>query len=725
MNSSVEPPSPSDNPASITGSGLALAKAPEKTDRPSRPPLFADYQLLSSKPIGEGSRGTVYRAKDRSTDEEVAIKVFSEQSRFDHSMRQEVDKQLEAHRSVSGFISIKKCCFDATPPYYVMPFYKEGSLQSRIARKPMALGEAVRMFETIVKSMASLHQKGLIHGDLKPANILQNDSGEPLISDFGLAQIWKSRAGAFGTRYYMPPEQAETGTTRGDLRWDVYALGATLYEMLSGEMPRQNTRLQNLLSHTGSSEEIARVYREEIERTPLVPLRKKLPDIDKALSRIVDRCLAIDPEKRPRDAGDLLAQLNARDRWLRMRPQLVLLTLFTAFVLIFSLAAAFTYEDRFIRRSTDQAKLAAKNSLRNRAWIGSQLLREKLNDRVRLVDDLAAEESEKKELRKPFREIEEQYEQHPFQETFQPFSPKEVERLKPFADWMGQAHLKAEHRLPGPESKKMFLMVVARGKCFLTAGIKTSAENPDREVIDWPPSENPSIYMQNFSWRDYFQGGGNKYDEKNLPHWPVGRTHISQVTISKPENRVKIIVSTPIRYKDADSKIVGLLAYNIDVDRDLMRWLDPEKSTDSSKEEMILINERGCWVSHDGVPRPDLQNRDPEPLYRDFDWFKNGAGEFFEYDDPMIPSDDPTDKKCWAYAQSIPLDYGEVAAHRGQNWMIVAQVREKDGLRPIKDLQANFRWIGGIVLLVFLGTVIVLWIALIRILLRQGREAHV
>jgi eukaryotic-like serine/threonine-protein kinase len=746
MSSPVNPPAEPRQPATrVTGSGLlpvpAHATTPahpsEPASRSSWPPKFDDYQLLSTKPIGEGSRGTVFRAKDRSTDEEVAIKVFSEQSRLDQSMRMEVDKQIEAHRSVSGFISVKKCRFDANPPYYVMPFYKEGSLQNRIDKKSLTVDDAVQLFTTIVRSMASIHQKGLIHGDLKPANILLNDSGEPLISDFGLGQLWQPRAGAFGTRYYMPPEQAEAGGTRGDLRWDVYALGATLYSMVSGDVPRHNSRMQNLLSQSQSTEEVIRVYKEELQNTPLVPLRKKAPGVDPALSRIVDHCLSLDPARRPRDAGDLLDQLRRRERWLRIRPQLVLMALVTAVVLVVAVVAARSYETAFVEESTRDAKNIARVSLRHHAWIGNELLSEKIGDRIHFIEHEAAEGMKNPELMASFARLADHYRAHPPVGLYRPFNADERQLLKPFSDWIAELHERANDRLPTAHTRRLALQIVVDGYSYVVAIIKVKN---GKEAIDWPLPENASLYQTNLSWNDYFNGKGSQYDKPNEKFWPIGHTHVSQVYESQIDHSSRMGIVTPIRYpdkegaSDAKPKIVGLLSIGIDIDKDLIKWLNPDAQVGTtpndnakSNEELLLINDRGCLAYHSGLATVNVNGKDPEPLYKDVSWFKEKKSDFQEYDDPVALADKPA--ACWAYCQPINLKLKGQADPKAppieKQWMLVAQVRQEFAEQPVYKLRDRFRTIAMVVLAVFLTTVVILWTALIRVLLRQGRATHV
>jgi len=701
--------------------------------RSSAPPHFPGYELLDLKPIGQGSRGSVYRARDLATDEIVAIKKFDRMAVFDDSMRQEVAKLIKAHSSVNGFVSIKKTAFDYDPPHYVMPFCKDGSLQKRLETGPMSVKDAVHLFMPIVRAMASIHQKGIIHGDFKPANILFNESGEPLISDFGLAQIGSVKDDAYGTLYYMPPEQARPENFRADLRWDVYAMGATLYQMLTQELPRRNTRLDNLLSHTSTSRVKADIYRDEIQKTTLTSLHQKNKNIDKHLSRIVDACLTIDPEKRPRDAGDLLERLQDRERWLKNRPFLTMMAVFTALVLLLAAASAVFVSQNIIEQTTDQVRTDTRQGLRDRAWIGRQLIREKIDDRVRVVTDLADIARKDPKLEEALRKIQLYYADSPPDEYFRPFTAQELELLAPLSEWLQKQHREVvQRRLTVNETKRMAFHVVVNGKSFLI-GIT----NPANEVVN--ANDRQPLFQTNWSWRDYYGGQGNLFNERKDRHWPLNRTHISQAYVSKDDSNIKVDISTPVRYEKKEAKekpdikevkeksnvketteILAILVIGIDVKSDLTAWFDTDRQeAENSKGELLIINERGCPVFHPKAAKSAEDNKDPQPVYQSFEWFKKKQGEQITYDDPLLEANE--DRTCWAYAQPVEFDSEYLPNY---TWWVIAQVHQSAAEKPINDLRKKLRWVGIIVFLVVISLVIVLWIALIRILLRQTRDYH-
>ena len=154
-------------------------------------------------------------------------------------MSREVEKLafLFADRYVVQLIGVG---WEADPPYYVME-YLETRLAGRTARRPaaVAVDEAVELFRDVATGLLHAHGKGVLHCDLKPANILLDQDGKPRLADFGQSRLSHEQVPALGTMFYMAPEQADLHAVP-DVRWDVYALGALLYCMLDGHPPHRS-----------------------------------------------------------------------------------------------------------------------------------------------------------------------------------------------------------------------------------------------------------------------------------------------------------------------------------------------------------------------------------------------------------------------------------------------------------------------------------------------------
>jgi len=263
---------------------------------------LADRYTLERE-VGEGGMATVFLAHDRKHGRSVALKVLKPElgavlgaERFLAEIR--VTANLQHPHLLPLFDSGEA----AGLLYYVMPFVDGESLRARLAReRQLPIGEAVGIAVAIAGALDYAHRHGIVHRDLKPENILLQE-GLPLVADFGVA-LAVSRAGgarvtqtglAVGTPQYMSPEQA-AGERHLDARSDVYALGAMLYEMLTGEPP-----------HVGASTQmiVARVIN-EVPR----PMRSTRPSIPEHVDSAVMRALEKVPADRFATARELAIAL--------------------------------------------------------------------------------------------------------------------------------------------------------------------------------------------------------------------------------------------------------------------------------------------------------------------------------------------------------------------------------------------------------------------------------
>ncbi|HIQ21442.1 MAG TPA: serine/threonine protein kinase, partial [Planctomycetes bacterium] len=181
--------------------------------------------------LGVGAYGEVWVAVEENTGRRVAIKFYSHRGGLDWSLlSREVEKLrfLSADRYVVQLIGVG---WDSDPPYYVMEYLERGSLADRLQHQTLPVGEAVRVFRDVAIGLVHAHGKGVLHCDLKPANILLDQDEKPRLADFGQSRLSREQAPALGTLFYMAPEQADLRAVP-DARWDVYALGALLYCML-------------------------------------------------------------------------------------------------------------------------------------------------------------------------------------------------------------------------------------------------------------------------------------------------------------------------------------------------------------------------------------------------------------------------------------------------------------------------------------------------------------
>jgi len=249
--------------------------------------------------IGEGAFGRVYRGLDRRLARPVAVKVIKPWWAEDSAWveRFEREAQLLARVSDPGIVQIFDFGHAEEGPYYVAELIEGESLAARLRRGPLPVAEARAIAEQLCSALASAHAQGVLHCDVKPANVLLTAGGKVKVGDFGVARLAGGTSQALsatvaGTPRYMSPEQARGRRTTPAT--DVYSAGVVLYEMLAGEPPfTQGSAVELGLRH--------------LQDAP-PPLPAAVPS---GLREVVDRALAKDPADRYRDGAAMAAALRA------------------------------------------------------------------------------------------------------------------------------------------------------------------------------------------------------------------------------------------------------------------------------------------------------------------------------------------------------------------------------------------------------------------------------
>lgn len=286
--------------------------------RSSRPPVevpgYEAHRLL-----GRGAYGEVWVGLDKNTGRRVAIKFFAHRSGVDWTLlSREVEKLvfLSADRYIVQLLDVG---WDSEPPYYVMEYIDNGSLDDLLRRQgPLSLSEATEMFTEIAVGLLHAHGKGVLHCDLKPANVLLDQDHQPRLADFGQSRLSHEQSPSLGTLFYMAPEQADLSAVP-DARWDVYALGAILYCLLTGTPPFRSPETVRRIEEAHTLEDRLAAYQAAIRKSPPPAAHRKVRRIDRALVEIVDRCLAVEPDRRYANVQAVLDALHAREvarvRW--------------------------------------------------------------------------------------------------------------------------------------------------------------------------------------------------------------------------------------------------------------------------------------------------------------------------------------------------------------------------------------------------------------------------
>src|SRR5687768_1964941 len=227
----------------------AQQRSLERLQPPTQPPGYEIERFL-----GAGAYGEVWVATDRNTGRRVAIKFYTHRGGLDWSLlSREVEKLafLSADRYVVQLIDV---AWQANPPYYVMEYLEPGSLEDRLKDGPLPVAQAAQLFREVAIGLVHSHNRGVLHCDLKPANILLDQGFKPPLADFGQSRLSHEQTPALGTLFYMAPEQADLEAVP-DARWDVYALGSLMYSMVTGEPPHRSEALAQEIEQAKDLEE--------------------------------------------------------------------------------------------------------------------------------------------------------------------------------------------------------------------------------------------------------------------------------------------------------------------------------------------------------------------------------------------------------------------------------------------------------------------------------------
>lgn len=270
------------------------------------------YEIHS--PLGAGGMGEVYRARDTRLDRAVAIKVLPAHLSSDPALRQRLDREAKAASKLSHpyICTLHDIGHQEGLDFIVMELIEGETLERRIGKGPLPPHQATRIAAQLAEALASAHRLGIVHRDIKPSNVMLTRSGAKLM-DFGLAKDCGPAPVAtvltemtadqgkltvegtiIGTFQYMAPEQLEG--KEADARTDIFALGAVIYEMVTGKPAFSGKSRASLIAAILTA-----------DPRPMADLQPCTPP---PLQHIVEKCLAKDPDDRWQNASDLAAELN-------------------------------------------------------------------------------------------------------------------------------------------------------------------------------------------------------------------------------------------------------------------------------------------------------------------------------------------------------------------------------------------------------------------------------
>ena len=270
----------------------------EGADAPPASRRFGEYDIIDE--IARGGMGVVYLARQRILRRVVALKVLRSGDNASDEERQRLLREAKAAAGLShpNIVPIHEFSIQQGQPYFTMDFIDGLPLDRMLENGPLNVRQAVEIIATVSRAISYAHSRGIIHRDLKPANIIITPDGRPMITDFGLAveqnadsdkkQRMTMAGSIMGTIPYAPPEQAAGKIDQISERSDVYAMGAVLYEMVTGRPP-----------FTGFTQ--FELMRRVINHDP-VPPRQINPKVHRDVETIILKCLEKEQRRRYPDA---------------------------------------------------------------------------------------------------------------------------------------------------------------------------------------------------------------------------------------------------------------------------------------------------------------------------------------------------------------------------------------------------------------------------------------
>ena len=499
----------------------------------------------------------------------MAIKFYTNRRGLDWPLlTREVEKLavLYTSRNVVGLLDVG---WNHDPPFFVMEYLENGSLAARLERGPLPVADAVRMTKAIGRALVHAHGSGILHCDLKPANVLLDNEGEPRLGDFGQSRLTTEQSPALGTLFYMGPEQADLGGVP-DARWDVYALGALLYHMITGAPPHRTPQIEVEIRSAATLEERLENYRREIIASPSPSAHRRVPGVDKELSRVIEGCLKRNAEDRLPNAQVVLDLLERREENQAKRPLIAL-----GFLGPILLLCAMTW---IAHSSVPKAVGKAGDHLSDRALAGNT------------VSALILADSIHRELRTRRERLEELADDEAVRSIVRDASGLSREELIPLIEEADDAESEpaAAYAALNRSKSESDRSLREEGRTVDQSWFVQDAQGrqiyrqPSRDRDDQPQGTIGKPYH----WRSYFHGGGEDLDRST----PVGATVLrTRPGVSAPfrsdaTGQYMVAIAVPVwdethhawiqegRVGEDPGQVIGVLARTLHLSELLSQW---------------------------------------------------------------------------------------------------------------------------------------------------------
>ena len=666
--------------------------------------------------LGLGAFGEVWVAVEKNTGRRVAIKFYAHRGGLDWSLlSREVEKLsfLFADRHVVQLLGVG---WDADPPYYIMEYLEQGSLADRLRAGSLTVAQAVELFRDVSIGLVHAHGKGVLHCDLKPANILLDQDQKPRLADFGQSRLSHEQTPALGTLFYMAPEQANM-TASPDVRWDVYALGALLYCMLTGGPPHRSEEEIRQMEQATSLKERLALYRKLVRKGPPPTAHRAVRGVDRALAEIVDRCLAPNPNDRFPNVQAVLDALDTRDIRRERRPTLVLGTVGPALVLL--------VVSLFAWRSFGVMLLRTDVELTHKALVTNQFVAENVGlvvsagvkDRFSAVEQLARSD----ELREEFSSTINHADVSALLKRLRDpsLAGDELDRvLDDFRDHPQRKRLQAalEDAITSDwevDNSKVNSWFINDARGIQLARVPETSDRPDFQ---------PTIGKY-YGWRTYFHGGPKDRPAtwRPGPKEHLDRTKLSAAYQSEATRLWNVAVSTPITNTESQGVFLGIGGLTVAVGQ-----LVEFPTTGRQTQSVVLVEQPSEESPGHVLDHPlftqmqDANGRLPDEfaellIYPEDlpDQSPNGAHR--DYHDPVAKKLNANNRPLLAQMSDVKVD------DQDTGWTVIVQESYDDSIgATLRDLRAGLVTYGlaafAMVVLVVTG----LWGVALRLLNREA-----
>jgi hypothetical protein len=644
------------------------AKAQSLTLSRLRPPLrIPGYE--QERYLGRGAFGEVWVAVNSNNGRKVAVKYYHRRGGLDWSL---LSREVEKLRHLFGdrhIVQLLEVGWESDPPYYLMEYMEKGSLEDLLSNGPLPVELALAFLHGIATGLVHAHGKGILHCDLKPANVMLDQDGQPRLADFGQSRLTHEHSPALGTLFYMAPEQADL-KANPDARWNVYALGAVLYRMLTLDAPYRTPKAVAAIQAAGTLEERLERYRQWLSTAPRPAAHRAVRDVDSELAAIIDRCLAVNPHNRYANVQAVLSALNKRAVRRARRPLLILGGAGPLLVMLVVLVVAGW-------QFYDDARTAKKEVIKHAIEadrLAAQVEAERLGAEVRTRWMILEHEAN---------------------------DPALVECLKkgapPFDEmnqWLRQAQKRWDKVAPAS------LWVIDDRD-----GYQQACSEPDPNKPGGYMTKRSMLNLY-YGYRTYFHGEDLERPEKQPPAdaarrpTPIKRNR-SAVIRRTSSKTWAVAFTVPIREQGSQSPI-GLLG--------MMKELVGPVQHEGDRI-IALVDTRPDQTGRPGVilshPYQKAFVKDPSRLTLYYSERKPVAATAENYQDPV--SLDGYAGKNWLAAMEpvrVPNVEPELA---DTGWLIVVQEDQEKVVAPIMNLGGKIAWAGGLAVLLVAAVLALMW----------------